>query len=270
MKVGVEIAFGFGDSLFAMQAIKSIANNHNCKVDVATQGQCSDAFTNAPFIGQIIDIPTVWHGVHHFHANQYNFAYQMTPYAKFAEYKAADGNFSLIDCSKKMAAEQGIEISDQRPLIYLTDDERKSAEEFINRLPNTKPIVGIESYAKSGQSWADREAIDKIITYWRDKAHILWFSNTKAHDGALDLVNFRRREIIAMLGKIDHFYSVGSGFFCASLVASNQPKRTTVLWIDHYYKYIHRIAELGWGDTIEWAQNIVELEAFLHSYDGHY
>jgi len=270
MKAGVEIAFGFGDSLFSMPAIKSIAEEHNCKVDVATQAQCADAFANAPFINEIIHIPTVWHGISHFQSKGYNYAYQLTPYAKFEEYKNNNGNFSLIDCSKKMASEQGIEVVDQRPLIYLTDTEQTIANEFIDRIPNTKPIVGIESYAKSGQSWANQEAIDKIIAHWRDKAHILWFSNTKPHDGALDLVNFTRREIIAMLGRIDHFYSVGSGFFCASLTASNQPKSTTVLWIDHYYKYMGRIAELGWGDRIQWAQNIVELEAILHCYDGHF
>ncbi len=270
MRAGVEIAFGFGDCIFGMPAIKLISETFGCVVDVAVQAQCADAFDCAPFVNKIIPVDGCWSGIRHFHDNQYNLAFQLTPYAKFNQYKAEDPNFSLIDCSKRMASELGIEVADQRPLIYLSEAEKTTAAEFIGRLTPGKPIIAIESQAKSGQSWADADAVRKIVDRWRDKAHILWLSNTPAFDGTLGLVNYTRRQIIAMLPRFDHFYSVGSGFFCASLASGLKPKHTTVMWIDGVYRYIGRIAELGWHHDITWAQNVVELESALHSYDGHY
>lgn len=269
-RVGAEIAFGFGDCIFGIPAIKLISETHGCGVDVAVQAQCSDAFLNVPFINKTINVDNCWSGIGHFHDQRYDFAYQLTPYSKFNHYKSLDPSFSLLDCSKRLASELGIEVTDQRPLIYLSDQEKLAAANFLAKLSNGKPVVAIESHAKSGQSWADLTAVRKIIDYWKNKAHILWLSHTQAVEDTLGLANYTRREIIAMLCGIDHFYSVGSGFFCASLVEGLKPKHTTVMWIDESYKYTRRLSELGWNDDITWAHNIIELEAALHSYDGHY
>ena len=270
MKAGVEIAFGFGDCIFGVPAVKLISETHGCSVDVAVQAQCADAFLNLPFVKKIIHVDGCWSGIQYFHDQQYKLAYQLTPYSKFQHYKSLDPSFSLLDCSKKLASELGIEVADQRPLIYLSDQEKAVAAGLLARLPHGKPIVAIESEAKSGQSWADLAAVQKIVDFWSNKAHILWLSHTQALEGTLGLVNYTRREIIAMLSNIDHFYSVGSGFFCASLVEGLKPKHTTVMWIDESYKYVRRLTELGWNPDITWTQNVVELEANLHSYDGHY
>lgn len=269
MKIGVELTYGFGDCLFGVPSIKAISEEYNCKVDVATQAQCADAFANLSFVNKVIHIANMWDGINHFTKNSYNQAYQLTPQTKFEQYKAKDSNFSLIDASKHIARDYGVEVKCQRPIIELTGQEQRDADEFIQRLPKTKPIIAIESYAKSGQTWADMSAIMAIVDKWRDRASIIWCSHTPAPDGALNMANYSRRTIIGMLHACDCFYNVGSGFFCASLTQQNQPKKNVSLWQDHYYRYVGRLAELGW-QNITWVQNIVELEAELHSYDGHF
>ena len=269
MKIGVELAYGFGDCLFGVPTIKAIAEEYKCKVDVAVQAQCADAFLNLEFVNNIIHIGSIWDGITKFQELRYNQVYQLTPQTKFAQYKEKNDGFSLIDASKYMAKDYGVELNCQRPIICLTDQEKQDATGFIGRLPKSKPIVAIEGYAKSGQTWADLNHIMKIVDKWRDRASIIWCSHTPSPDGTINMANYSRRTLIGMLHACDYFYNVGSGFFCASLTLDNQPKKNVSLWQDHYYKYIGRIAELDWQD-ITWVQNIVELDAELQSYNGHF
>lgn len=270
MKIGVELAYGFGDCIFGLPSIKSLAEHHATKVDVAVQAQCADAFHNVSYINKIIHVGGLWDGIRYFQDNDYNAAYQFTPHAKFSSFKDKDPSFSLIDASKCIAEQYGIEVVDQRPLVYLTSEEQQVADDLVSRLPRSRPIVAIESVAKSMQSWADQSAIEKIINHWRDKAHILWLSNTQSPDGAHSLLNYTRRQIIGMLKHVDMFYNVGSGFFCASLASDHQPKKSISLWVDDFYKYEKRLSELAWHKQIVWVHNAVELEAELHVYGEHY
>lgn len=269
MKIGVECTYGFGDCVFAAPAIRAISQHHNAKATVAVQQQCADAFANLEFIDRVLHIGSMWDGIRHFESHSYDRIYQLTPQVRFEACKSKDPEFSLIDSAKHACSEYGIEIGDQRPIFNPTTAELRRSTEYASLL-HGRPCIAIESYAKSGQSWADQRAIDSIIEAHKSTHQILWLSNVPAPDvlHLHALKEFSRREIIMLLRCCEKFFSVGSGFFCASMALPTlwQPREIITLWIDHYYKYERRLAELKWHDKMVWLHDHIELDAYLKNY----
>lgn len=260
-KIGVESAYGFGDCLFNAPLLKAIKNLHNLPLIVAVQKQCEDAFYNLPWIDEIINISSLDEGISHFRSNGYQYTYQITQNILFLHYKQKDPTHSLIDTPSWFAHEKALSDFNPRPIFIPTSEEVNIANELLAGLDT--PIIGIESVAKSGQSWIDQKAVDMILDAHINTHKILWFSNGQcpAHPRILNMSRFTRRQLIMMLRGCEKFYTTGSGFFCAalSLAKELQPKQVIALWIDEYYKYESRLCELQYHPNIRWAHNHVEL-----------
>lgn len=253
-KVGVVSAHGFGDCLFNLPLIAALSRARGCKVGVAVEPHCADAFWNHPAVAEIVEISSMYQGEEKLAAAGYPERLQITQNIKFFEFRQHDGNHSLIDTARQTGLELGLRF-DHRPQIKLT------YRELSTPLPNGK-IIAVESVYKSGQSWATKEAFKKIVHRHRGDT-ILWLSNEGAPPGTHAMLDRSRRELIGCLPRCDRFYSVGSGFFCASLVEGLAPRETVCLWIDDFYKYETPIADQGWNPAIRWVHNMAELEAAL-------
>lgn len=265
MRIGLESSHSFGDCLFNLPLIKAIANQYNCKPSIAVQPQFADAFINVPFIEEVIHIGNMHDGIRHFNEHRYDIIHQLTQNHNFFEFKNQDPNHSLIDTPFYVGRKIGlVKDIDKRPLFFPTANELMVAKDYIKSI--NSPIVAIEGIAKSGQSWADKKAMEMIISHHKKSHTILWLSNEGMpnHD-VVHLNQFTRREIICMLRLADIFYSVGSGFFCSSMaeISPKPPARMVVLWIDELYKYESRINESKWHDNLQWVHNHNELELVL-------
>lgn len=261
--IGVESAFSFGDALFNIPLIKSISEKYNCQISVATQKQYKDAFFNIPFIGEIIEIAALGHGMEIFRNHpKYAAHFQITQFTKFHEFKSVDPEHSLIDTPSLIGQSYGFTITDPRPIFMPYLEEISSTKDF-----ESGPYIAIESEARSGQSWADKKAIDTIIARYQNTHRILWLSNQDPPDldCIIDLIPFSRRQAIMCMRHAETFYSVGSGFFCAALALPNhyQPKRIRCLWIDEQYKYERRLSREAWHPDIAWIHNHQELSDAL-------
>lgn len=264
--IGIESSHGFGDCVFNVPLIKAICDRHNDFAHVAVQKQCADAFDNVPFIKHITHIPAMGHGLELFRREGLDRIYQITQNAKFFHYKQMDQHHSLIDTPKWVGLEIGINLTDQRPIIYFSDEETAYATAYGRRLDDRK-VIAIESVAKSGQTWADKAAIKAIVDAHIETHKILWLSNEGApHHKNIDiLATSTRRKNILLLQYCDTFFSVGSGFFCGSLALppALRPKRTVCMWIDDLYRYERRVLELRLLDNITWVHNMTGLRACL-------
>ncbi len=251
--VGVEAAYGFGDGVFMAPLIKRIAERSGGPVEVAVQRQCADAFHNLPWVGKITHIDNLDDGVKLFMA-QGRTGYQITPNVFFPTFAAEDPNHSLIDCVLMTGRAHGLGDIDQKPIFIPTAEELDAG----SRIGLTRPFIAVESHYKSGQSWAAPGAFAPIVERYRRTHDIVWLSNADCPDGANPMVGFTRRQLIPLLGRCERFFSVGSGFFCASLTLPKPPP-TVCLWVDHYYRYERRLAELGWNPEITWVHDRQEL-----------
>lgn len=256
--VGVETAHGFGDCLFNAPLIQALAAKYQCKVGIAVRAHCADAYANQPWVNEIITIA----GLHQGHAalEGYQHRFQLTQNVKFFEFRQHDQHHSLIDTPLVTGRQLGVSF-DQRPLINLTESELAAGDS----IKTDRPIIAVESVFTSGQSWADIRAFEMILERYRDTHTILWLSNSGAPPYANDLLRFSRREIIGCLKKADRFFSVGSGFFCASLAlpAHLQPREIVCMWIDDFYKYEGRLKQLCWHDNLKWVHSHAELAEVL-------
>ncbi len=266
MDIGVESAHGFGDCLFNIPLLKTISQKLGKKVDVAVTQHCADAFINVPWINNIIQIPSMHHGIKVFSELGYKHVYQATQNVKFFVYKELDPNHSLIDTPLWAGREFGLQDFDQRPMFFPTDVEMQTGQDY-GQLLNGHPTIAIECIAKSAQSWADQSAIQMIVDKYISTHKILWLSNQGApqHHNIDDLLRFTRRQNIMLLQHCEIFFSVGSGFFCANLALHKelQAKRVVCLWVDDLYKYEYRLAQLKWHENITWVHNHKELQATL-------
>jgi hypothetical protein len=249
--IGVEAAYGFGDGVFIAPLLKALADRQGFPVEVAVQKQCADAFVNLPWVRRIHHINNLGDGKRLFDGHVYC---QVTPNVHFPRFKERDPEFSLIDCARETGRAYGLNF-DQRPIIRLTDAEK---------LIWPKPYIMVESHHKSGQSWANRDHFLPVVEKYRHTHDVLWLSLDGPPLGARGMGECSRRQLISLLGGADAFFSVGSGFFCASLALPKPPK-TICLWIDDYYKYERRLAELRWNPDLYWMHNEAELTQWLRS-----
>lgn len=258
-EIGVEAAYGFGDNLFNATLIQQLSNQHNCKIDVAVQAQCADAFTNLSCIGEIVHITNLWEGVKKFQDLGYKQVHQLTQNVHFPKFKEQHPEHSLIDTAAWVGRDLGLPTFDQRPTFHPTEAERQVGQNFSS----SQPTIAIESVYKSGQSWADDRAFQMILEKYAGH-RVLWLSNQTPPASAIDCSKYTRRELLMTLQHVEVFFSVGSGFFCGSLALPRefQPKKLVCLWLDHYYKYEWRLAELKWLDIV-WVHNHAELQAAL-------
>lgn len=255
--VGVEACLGFGDGMFLVPLTKKIAEHHHTLVEVAVQKQCADAFHNLSWVGKITHINDLYDGMHLF--KTYQHAYQITPAAYFTKFKESHPDHSLIDTALWISRHYGLGDFDQRPIFIPT------REELEVRVNLNRPVIAVESHYKSEQSWATKQSFKPILDRYGDSHDILWLSNQDApnHPSVHTLRNCTRRQIIPLLSKAETFFSVGSGFFCASLALAMPPQRIVCLWKDEFYRYERRLAELAWHPHIVWVHNQAELEANL-------
>lgn len=264
-KVGVESAHGFGDGLFNAALVKAISEKHGAKVAVAVRPHCKDAFYNLPFVSEIIEIENMNHGVKKLRQLGFEYVYQITQNVKFFEFKGHDNNHSLIDTPMLVGRQLGINHFDNRPLFIPTEQERQAGE----KLKSDKPTIAIESVYKSAQSWAQPHHIARIVAKFKDTHRIMWLSNEGAPKlpNVHNMLGYTRRECIMCMQHCDIFFSVGSGFFCASLALPRdlQPKRTICLWTDNLYRYEKPLGKLQWNPAITWVHNDEELNSALES-----
>jgi hypothetical protein len=258
MKIGVEAAYGFGDCLFNLPLIKAISEHYNQKVNVATKSHCVDAFMNIPFVDNIDIINNLNEGYSFYSRAGYT-AFQLTQNIKFEQFIALDGSHSLIDTPMLTGREIGIKPFNQKPIFIPTINEINDG----NRYDDGMPTIAIESVFTSGQSWATQNDIDLIVDKFKDTHRICWLSNQNAPKTKYidDMLRWSRRTCICALAHCGAMFSVGSGFFCASMALpkERQPKKIICLWIDSYYRYEKRIAELELHSNIQWIHNRDEL-----------
>ncbi len=264
-KIGIESAYSFGDALFNIPLIKAIHAYYLPKeIIIATKNKYRDAFVNVPEITNIIDIEDIYHGIPILEKMGCNKVIQITQNAKFQQFKSIDQNHSLIDTPLWIGREIGIPDFDQRPIINLTDEELISTEPILQ---SDRPTIAIESQAFSGQSWAAQKDIDTIVNKFKYTHRILWLSNHNAPNipNVDNMLRYTRRQVIACLRSVDKFFSVGSGFFCASLALpqSLQPKQIICLWTDSLYRYKQPLREKQWHNDIKWIDDAQQLHQFL-------
>lgn len=261
-KVGVESAHGFGDCLFNAPLIKAIGEKHGTKVTVTVRPHCADAFENLPFVDRVVKVQEMHHGMKWLRENGYKHAYQITQNVKFFEFRQHDNRHSLVDTPTLTGKQIGVQF-DPRPLFAASGREHSAAK----TLPDDKPIIAIESVYTSAQSWAQPAHIMQIVDKFKDTHRILWLSNSGCPkiNGVDDMLRFSRRECIMCLSRCRYFFSVGSGFFCATLALPRefQPKNTVCLWTDELYRYEGRLTETKWNPQITWVHGPQQLNEVL-------
>lgn len=258
--VGVESAHGFGDCCFNIPLIKALSEKFGTQIGVAVEEQCSDAYLNVPWISELIYIPQMHHGFQRLSQLGYSQIFQITQNEKFFEFREHDHTHSLIDTALCTGFQLGVHF-DHRPLFIPTSQEVIAHQS----LPIVKPLIAIESVYKSGQSWADTQAFAMIMNKYQHTHQILWLSHGEIPQNAaiIPTTHLSRRELICCLHRCERFFSVGSGFFCACLALEAQPPEVICLWIDDFYRYESRLAELQWHKNIKWAHNPNELRELL-------
>lgn len=254
--IGVEACYGFGDGVFLAPLLKRISEHHNQPVEVAVQAQCADAYHNLPWVGKITHIGQLHEGMRFFGDR---ICYQVTPNVHFPNFKESNQDHSLIDTARDIGRHYGLGDFDQRPIFIPTPDEMIS-------FPSSRSLIAIESHHKSGQSWARPESFQPVLDRYCQTHEVLWLCNQDApkrpHVHAVGN-RYTRRQLVCLLSQCETFFSVGSGFFCASLALATPPSRVVSLWIDDYYKYERRLTELAWHPNLVWAHNQDELRAAL-------
>lgn len=265
MKVGVESAHSFGDTLFNAPLVKALSEKYSQKIGVAVRPHCADGYKNLDFVSEIVHINNINEGQKALHAKGYDKVFQITQNSLFFEYKQQDPNHSLIDTPTKRGKELGVTF-DPKPLFKPTDKEL----EIVKKFKSDIPTIAIESVYKSAQSWAQKEDIGYIVGKHlgdSQEVRILWLSNEGAprHPQINNMLQYSRRECIMALSACDTFFSVGSGFFCASLALAKelQPKKIVCLWKDDLYRYENRLSKTDWHGDITWVHNRQELAKHL-------
>jgi len=259
MPIGVESAHGFGDLCFNAGLIKAIQEKFNDEIWVATRPHCKDALYNLPWISKIVDIPDMGHGEKKLKSMGCSEFIQITQNIRFFEFKKENPNHSLIDTPKLVAKSLGINDFNQKPIFIPSKQEIEKSES----LNTEQPTIAITSVYTSGQSWADKKAFDTIIEKFLPTHRILWLSNQDApkHKNVDNMLRFTRREVTCSLRFCDIFFSVGSGFFCASMGLQEefQPKKINCLWKDDLYRYEEPINKHKWHKNLTWIHDYKEL-----------
>ena len=262
-KLGVESAHGFGDGLFNSALIRELSKHHNTKVGVAVRPHCKDAFYNLPWVDEIVEIQQMNEGAKALQDLGYQRTIQITQNVKFFEFRKSDPDHSLIDTPLFTGRQLGLPDFDQRPIFYPTREELATTDCMLS----DQPTIAIESVYTSGQSWTKRGDIQLILDKYLPTHRILWLSNSGApdHPNVDNLLRFSRRQAIMCLRACDIFFSVGSGFLCATLALPSglQSTRTVCLWRDEFYKYKRPLAQHTWCKDLTWIHNQQELHQYL-------
>jgi len=251
MKIGVESYGSFGDCCLLTPFIRDLSEKHGTAIDIAVHKKFADAFLNLPFINNIIQINRINDGVKMFKALKYDLYFNATQGSYF---RNNSGMFSLLDVPDKLSSIMRVHITDRRPVFIPTKTELKVTE-------NEKFDLAIESEYNSGQSWSKDQDIMMVLRAFKNK-RILWCSKSEPPVEGLHRFN-TRRETIAALINVKHFFCVGSGIFCASL-SKYRPENSYVLWSDDYFRYIQRFKERGWDSTITWIEDSEDLSSCLN------
>ena len=262
-QIGVESAHGFGDGLFNVALIRELSQHHNTKIGVAVRPHCKDAFYNLPWVDEIVEIPQMNDGAKVLQNLGYKRTIHITQTVKFFEFRERDTNHSLIDTPLWTGRQLGLPDFDQRPVFYPTSEEMAATDCMMS----DQPTIAIETVYTSGQSWTKQQDIQLILDKYLSTHRILWLSNSDApdHPNVDNLLRFSRRQVIMCLRACDVFFSVGSGFFCASLALPSglQSTRIVCLWQDGFYKYEHPLAVHKWCKDLIWIHNQQELRQYL-------
>lgn len=257
--VGVESAHSFGDTLFNIPLIKALYEKYNRKIIVATRHNYTDGFINIPYIDKIVTVSEMGQGAELLRNMGVDHVFQITQNITFLQLIEKYPGLSLIDSPLYTGREIGLDDFDQKPIFTPTTEEIQRTASITN----DQPTIAIESEARSGQSWATGEHIDKIIDKYESTHRILWLSNTKPpnRNNIYPMDSYTRREAIMCLKAADIFYSVGSGFFCAAMALEQkyQPRHIVCLWRDDFYRYKNRITELNFHKSISWIENEQQL-----------
>lgn len=263
MPIGVESAHGFGDIVYNLCLIRELKKKYKDEMWVAARPHCKDALFNIPWIDRIIDIQQMNQGIPKLRSMGCDPVFQITQNIKFFEFRGDDPHHSLIDTPLATGRQLKIPAFDQRPVFIPTAEELSRTAD----MRSDRPTIGIETVFKSAQSWADQQAFRMIIDKYLHTHRVLWLSNEGApqHKNVDNLLRFSRREAIMCLGACDVFFSVGSGFFCASLALPeiHQPKKIVCLWTDNLYRYEAPLNKHKWHLNITWVHNHNELNQCL-------
>lgn len=283
MPIGVESAHGFGDIYFNISLIRELKNKYNDEMWVAARTHCKDALFNIPWVDKIVEIQEMGQGIIKLKDMGCDPVFQITQNVKFVEFNPhgfanpfvpemdlgvlCEGDawsHSLVHTPLWTGRQLHCPPNfDNKPIFIPTDDEILKTESMVQ----DRPTIAIESVYTSGQSWSDKRAIDAIVSKYADTHRILWLSNQGAPEitAVDDMLRFTRRECISCLRTCDIFFSVGSGFFCASLGLPEalQPKKIVCLWTDDVYKYEDPLNEYKWHPDITWIHNHDELNEWI-------
>lgn len=265
MPVGVESAHGFGDICFNAPLMKAIQQRYDDQLWVAIRPHCKDGLFNLSWVHKIVEIKNMGDGISKLRSLGCDPVIQITQNVKFFEFREIDPNHSLIDTPLLTGRQLGLPDFDQRPIFIPTNEELEKTDSMLCG----KPTIAIESVYNSGQSWAGPKAINQILEKYVDTHRVLWLSNEGApdHPNVDNLLRFTRREVIMCLRACEIFFSVGSGFFCAtlSLPSGFQPVKTVCLWKDEFYRYEHPVNKHKWCKDLTWLHNRQELDVWLNS-----
>lgn len=264
MPIGIESSHNFGDVCFNLPLIKAIHEKHQKPVWVASKSHCKDALLNIPWVDKIIETKQMGQGISRLYNLSCDPVFQITQNIKFFEFRKHDPKHSLIDTPLHTGRQLGLPDFDQRPIFIPTEFELAKTRS----IKSDQPTIGIETVYKSAQSWAEQHAFQMILDQYLPTHRILWLSNEGApkHEHVDDLLRFNRREVIMCLQACDIFFSVGSGFFCASMAlpAAYQPKKIVCLWTDLLYRYEEPLNKHKWHPDIIWVHNHNELDRCLN------
>jgi hypothetical protein len=263
----LECSHGFGDGLYNVPLTEAFAHKYG-PVGIAVRAHCQDAWFNVPWVDEILTIPGMHGGVEAARTHGYQQYFQLTQNVHFFDFKSGDPNHSLVNTPRGVAQLHGLELPDRRPQIFLTAEELATRSLYHDGIRS----VAIEAVFKSGQSWADAACFQKIVDRFANTHRILWLSPEvpapafpRTAVGLDDMKRWTRRQCIAALSTADVFFSVGSGFFCASLALPQElrPPRSVCLWRDELYKEEDPINQEGWLPNLTWVHDHAELDAAL-------
>jgi len=263
--IGIEMSHGFGDAMFSIPLIEALCARDGCKAVIASKQRCADAYYGVPCIQSIEHTPDMYHGERILRSKYPIKAfYQITPQAYFMDFKASYPDHSLVATAMAIGRKYGVEI-DPQPKVYLSPIETQAAEQYFKKFKGEK-IIAIESEHFSGQSWSCGADLERVIIK-HPQHFFLWlslreppFTHPNLHHIKHDL---DRRSCIGLLKHVDLFINVGSGFFCASLSKTIQPKESWMLWRDDVYKYKHSITMAGWIPNAHWFDDRTQWSQFI-------
>lgn len=197
----------FGDNICVAGALAQLKN---VDLIVATSHEFGDAFTNVPNIKKII------------YTNNKD---ELNSYAREG-YKILNCTMGEIPTYTSRLDFRMVYHFEKNGHKYLqpsagfwpTKEESDWANAFSAKLTGKK-ILGVETGFTSNQSFVCQLHADHIVQKFKDKYHIVWLCNKNYPDKSNHIIRLDdagRRNICALMPKLDLFISTFSGYFWAS------------------------------------------------------